>query len=194
MVLLYGDASDFKRSSAATSGVSFVRPPPAAAPTVPAVVQGSKSYMDVSMSANRTSSRAKSERNPEGEEEDGEEGAGELSIKPPGGNAGRASIILISAQRLSANETTADSGLAPVDLQSLGMPVGDGEGRAVKWEDWASGVRAEEVVAVVQLDAAVLVMAVGGPTSMSLRAEGKPLDEACGGTLGGRSAGGNRGA
>lgn len=194
MLLLYGDASDFRRSSAVTSGVSLVRPPPppAAAPTAPAVVQGSKSYMDVSMSANRTSSRAKSER--KGEEEDGEEGVEEPSIKPPGGSAGRASIIRISAQRLSANETPADSGLAPVDRQSLGGPVGDGEQRAVRWEDWASGVRAEEVVAVVQLDAAVLVMAVGGPTSMSLRAEGKLLDEACGGALGGRSASGNCGA
>lgn len=194
MLLLYGDASDFRRSSAVTSGVSLVWPPPAAAPTAPPVVQGSKSYMDVSMSANRTSSRAKSERNPEGEEEDGEEGVEEPSIKPPGGSAGRASIIRISAQRLSANETPADSGLAPVDLQSLVGPVGDGEQRAVKWEDWASGVRAEEVVTVVQLDAAVLVMAVGGPTSMSLRAEGKLLDEACGGALEGRSASGNCGA
>lgn len=175
-----------------TSGVSLVRPPPAAAaaPTAPAVVQGSKSYMDVSMSANRTSSRAKSERNPEGEEEDGEEGADELSIKPPGGSAGRASIIRTSAQRLSANEMPAASGLTGEDLQSLGGPVGDGGGGAVKWEDWVSGVGAEEVVVVVQLAAAVLVMAVGGPTSMSLRAEGKPLDEAGGGTLGGRSASG----
>lgn len=176
-----------------TSGVSLVRPPPAAAPTAPAVVQGSKSYMDVSMSANRTSSRAKSERKPEGEE-DGEEGEEELSIKPPGGSAGGASIIRISAQRLSASETPAASALAPVGLQSLGRPVDEGGGRAVNWEDWVSGVGAEEVVAVVQLAAAVLVMAVGGPTSMSLRAGGKLLNEAAGGTLGGRRASGNCGA
>lgn len=176
-----------------TSGVSLVRLPPAAVPTAPAVVQGSKSYMDVSMSANRTSSRAKSERNPEGED-DGEEGEEDVSIKPPGGSAGGASIIRISAQRLSAKETPAASGLAPAGLQSLGRPVGDGGGRAVKWEDWVSGVGAEEVVAVVQLAAAVLVMAVGGPTSMSLRAEEKLLNEAGGGTLGGRSASGNCGA
>lgn len=159
-----------------TSGVSLVRPPPTAAP---AVVQGSKSYMDVSMSANRTSSRARSERNPEGEE-DGEEGEEEVSIMPAG-----ASIIRISAA----------SGLAPVGLQSLGGPVGGGGGEGVvNWEDWVSGVGAEEVVAVVQLAAAVLVMAVGGPTSMSLRAEEKLLNEAGRGALGGRSASGNRGA
>lgn len=177
-----------------TSGVSLVRPPPAAAPaTAPAVVQGSKSYMDVSMSAKRTSSRAKSERNPEGGE-DGEEGEEELSIKPAGGSAGGASIIRVSAQRLSAGETPAASGLAPVGLQSLGRPPGDGGGRAIKWEDWLSGVGAEEVVAVVQFAAAVLVMAVGGPTSMSLRALEKLLNEAGGGTLGARSASGNCGA
>lgn len=68
---LYGDASDLRRSSADTTGDSLVRPLPAATPTVPAVVHGSKSYIDVSMSANRTSSSAKSERNPEGEEEEG---------------------------------------------------------------------------------------------------------------------------
>lgn len=176
-----------------TSGVSLVRPPPAAAPTAPAVVQGSKSYMDVSMSANRTSSRAKSERKPEGEE-DGEEAGEGLSIKPPRGSTGGASIIRISAQRLSASETPAASGLTTVGLQSLGRPVGDGGGRAVKWEDWVSGVRAEEVVAVVQLAAAVLVMAVGGPTSISLRAEEKLLNKAGGATLRGRSASGNCGA
>lgn len=172
--------------------MSLVRPPPAAAPTAPAVVQGSKSYMDVSMSANRTSSRAKSERNPEGDE-DGEEGEEELSIRPPGGSTGGASIIRISAQRFSASERPVASGLAPVGLQSLGRPVGDGGERAVKWEDWVGGVGAEEVVAVVQLAAAVLVMAVGGPTSMSPRAEEKLLNGAGGGTLGGRSASGSCG-
>lgn len=125
------------------------------------------------MSAKSTSSRARSERNPEGEE-DGEEGEEEASITPAG----------------------ASSGLAPADLQSLGGPVagGGGEG-AFSWEDWVSGVGAEEVVAVVQLAAAVLVMAVGGPTSMSLRAEEKLLKEAGGGgARGSRSVSGNRGA
>lgn len=177
-----------------TSGVSLVRPPPAATPTAPAVVQGSKSYMEVSMSANRTSSRAKSDRNPEGEE-DGEEGEEDPSIRPAGGSTSGASIIRISAQRLSASKAPAASGLAPVGLLSLGRPVGDGGGRAVKWEAWVSGVGAEEVVAVIQLAAAVLVMAVGGPSSMSPRAEEKLLNEvAGGGTLGGRRASGKCGA
>lgn len=44
-----------------------------------------------------------------------------------------------------------------------------------------------EVDVVTMLAAAVLVMAVGGPNSMSLRVEGKqsPLDDADTGTLGG---------
>lgn len=86
---LYGDASDLRRSSAVTTGDSLVRPLPAVTPTAPVVVQGSKSYMDVSMSANRTSSSAKSERNPEGEEEEGgNEGEEEMSTRPPGGSVG----------------------------------------------------------------------------------------------------------
>lgn len=162
-------------------------------PTAPVVVQGSKSYMDVSMSANRTSSSAKSERNPEGEEEEEEE---EMSMAPPGGSVGKASIGRSSAQRVSASKTPGASGLAPMVLQSLGGPVGAGESGA-KWEGWGSGVGAGEVVTVVVLAAAVLVMAVEGPNSMSLRAEGKPsLDEAGTGTLGDtwlRSAEGNGG-
>lgn len=203
---LYGDASDLRRSSAVTTGDSLARPPPAVTPTAPAVVQGSKSYMDVSMSANRTSSSAKSERNPEGEEEDeGEEGEEEMSTRPPGGSMGRVSIGRRSVQRLSASKTPAASGLAPMVLQSLGGPVGAGE-RGAKWEGWVSGVGAGEVVTVVVLAAAVLVMAVGGPNSMSLRAEGKPsLDGAGTGTLedtwlrsaegsgGGCAGGGDRG-
>lgn len=178
---LYGDASDLRRSSAVTTGDSLVRPPPAVTPTAPAVVQGSKSYMDVSMSANRTSSSAKSERNPEGEEEEVEE---EMSTRPPGGSVGRVSIGRSSEQRASASKTPAASGFAPMVLQSLGGPVGAGV-RGAKWEGWVSGVGAGEVVTVVVLAAAVLVMAVGGPNSMSLRAEGKPLlDEAGTGTLG----------
>lgn len=195
---LYGDASDLRRSSAVTTGDSLARPPPAVTPTAPAVVQGSKSYIDVSMSANRTSSSAKSERNPEGEEEEeGDEGEEEMSTKPTGGSVGRVSIGRSSAQRPSASKTPATSGLAPKDLQSLGRPVGVGE-RGAKWEGWVSAVGAGEVVTVVVLAAAVLVMAVGGPNSMSLRAEGKPLlDEASTGTLGDawlRSAVGNWGA
>lgn len=154
-------------------------------PTAPDVVQGSKSYMDVSMSANRTSSSAKSERNPEGdEEEEGEEGEAEMSTRPPGGSVGRASIGRSSVQRPSASKTPTASGLAPMVLLSLGRPVGVGE-RGVKREGWVSGVGAGEVVTVVVIAAAVLVMAVGGPNSMSLRAEGKPsMDEAGTGTLG----------
>lgn len=157
-------------------------------------MQGSKSYIDVSISANRTSSSAKSERNPEGEEEEeGEEGEEEMSAKPTGGSVGRVSIGRSSAQRLSASKTPAASALAPADLQSLGRPVG-ARGRDAMWEGWVSGVGAGEVVAVVVLAAAVLDMAVGGPNSMSLGAEGKPLDEASTGTLGDvwlRSAVGN---
>lgn len=203
---LYGDASDLRRSSAVTTGDSLARPPPDVTPTAPAVVQGSKSYMDVSMSANRTSSSAKSERNPEGEEEDeGEEGGEEMSTRPPGGSMGRVSMGRRSVQRLSASKTPAASGLAPMVLQSLGGPVGAGDSGA-KWEGWVSGVGAGEVVTVVVLAAAVLVMAVGGPNSMSLRAEGKPsLDGPGTGTLedtwlrsaegsgGGCAGGGDRG-
>lgn len=164
-----------------------MRPPPAVTPAAPAVVQGSKSYMDVSMSANRTSSSAKSERNPEGEEEEGgNEGEEELSTRPLGGSVGRVSIGRSSTQRLSASKTPAASGL---DLQSLSEPVG------VMWEGCVSGMGAGEVVTVVVLAAAVLAMAVGGSSSMSLRAEGKlSLDEAGTGTLEGawlRSARGN---
>lgn len=61
-----------------------------------------------------------------------------------------------------------------------------------------SGVGAGEVVTVVVFAAAVLVMAVGGPNSTSLRAERKPLlDETGTRTLGDawlRSAKGNWGA
>lgn len=130
---LYGDARDFRRSSAETTGDSLVRLAPAVMPTAPAVVQGSKSYIDVSISANRTSSRAKSERKPEGDkEEEGEEGGEEMSTKPPGSSVGRASIIRSSAQRLSASKTPATSGLAPMDLQSLGRPEGGVGERAIK--------------------------------------------------------------
>lgn len=197
---LYGEASDLRRSSAVTIGDSLARPPPAVMPTAPAVVQGSKSYMDVSMSANRTSSSAKSERNPEGEEEEGEEeGEEEMSARLPGGSVGsvgKVSSGRSSAQRPSASKTPAASGLAPMALQSLGGPMDVGD-RAAKWEGWVSGVGVGEVVTVVVLAAAVLVMAVGGPNSMSLRAEAKPsLDEAGTGTLGDtwpRSADGNGG-
>lgn len=192
---LYGDARDLRRSSAVTTGDSLARPPPAVTPTAPAVVQGSKSYMDVSISANRTSSSAKSDRKPEGEEE-GEEGEEEMSARPPGGSVGKVSIGRSSAQRPSASKTQAASVLAPMVRQSLARPVGIGE-VGPKWEGWVSGVGAGEVVMVVVIAAAVLVMAVGGPNSMSLRAEGKAsLDEAGTGTLGDawlRSAEGNGG-
>lgn len=167
---LYGAPNDLSRSSAVTTGDTLARPPVLAVPppAPPAVVQGSKSYMDVSMSANRTSSNAKSERKGEGEEEDGgQEGEEETSTRPPGGTAGRVSIGRSSAQRPSTRKTAAASGLAPVVLQSLGEPVGVG-GRG-----WVVGVGAGEVVMVVVLAAAVLVMAVGGPNSMSLREEEK---------------------
>lgn len=169
-----------------------MRLPPVVTPAAPAVVQGSKSYMDVSMSANRTSSSAKSERNPEGEEEEGgNEGEGELSTRPLGGSVGRVSIGRSSTQRFSASKTPAASGF---DLQSLREPVGVGE-RGVMWEGCVSGMGAGEVVTVVVLAAAVLAMAVGGSNSMSLRVEGKlSLDEAGTATLEGawlRSARGN---
>lgn len=61
------------------------------APVAPAAVQASKSYMDVSMSANRTSSSAKSERNPE-DEEGGTEWEGAASTKPQGVAVGTTSI------------------------------------------------------------------------------------------------------
>lgn len=129
---LYGEASDLRRSSAVTTGESLVRLPPAVKPMDPAVVHGSKSYMDVSMSANRTSSSAKSERNPEGEEEEpGDKGEDEMSIRPPGGSTGRVSMDRSSAQRASASNMPGGSDLAPMVLQSLGVPVGVIE-RAVK--------------------------------------------------------------
>lgn len=198
---LYGDANDLSRSSAVTTCGSLARPPPAVMPTAPAVVQGSKSYMDVSISANRTSSSAKSERNPEGEEEEGGEEA--MSARPPGGSVGRVSIDRSSAQRPSTRKTPAASGLAPMVLQSLGEPVGDGE-RGAKSGGWVVGVGAGEVVMVVVLAAAVLVMAVGGPNSMSFSVEGKSsLDKTGTGTLwdawlrsadrGGCAGGGDRG-
>lgn len=200
---LYGEASDLRRSSAVTTEDSLAKPPPAVMPTAPPVVQGSKSYMDVSMSANRTSSSAKSERNPEGEDE-GEEREEEMSTRPPGGSVGRGSIVRVSAQRASASNMPADSGLAPVALQSLGGPVGVKEGD-VKCGGRGSVVGAGEVVTVI-LAAAVLVMAVGGPNSMSLRVDGKSsLDVAGTGTLrdtwlrsaegngGGCTGGGDRG-
>lgn len=99
----------------------------------------------------------------------------------------------------------AASGLAPMDLQSLGRPVDVGE-MGAKCEGWMSGVGAGEVVTVIVLAAAVLVMAVEGPNSMSLRVEGNTsLDEAGTGTLedawlrsaegsgGGCAGGGDRG-
>lgn len=188
---MYGDAKDLRRSSAVTTGDSLARLPPAVTPAAPAVTQGSKSYIDVSMSANNTSSSAKSERNPEGEEEEeGEEGEEEMSTKPAGAGdrAVRVSIGRSSMLRLSASKTPAASGFAPEALQSLVGPGVIG----------GSGVGAGEVVTVVELAAAVLVMAVGGPNSMSLRAEGKPLlDETGTGTRGGagfRSAKGKCGA
>lgn len=149
------------------------------------------------MSAKRTSSSAKSERNPEGEEEEeGEEGEEEMSTRLPGGSVGRVSIDRRSAQRASASNMPAASGLAPTALQSLGGPVGAGE-RGANWEGWVSGVGAGEVVTVIVLAAAVLVMAVGGPNSMSLRVDGKSsLDVGGTGTLGDtwlKSAEGNGG-
>lgn len=177
---LYGVVSDLRRSSVVTTGGNFARPPLAVTPTAPAVVQGSKSYMDVSMSANKTSSSAKSERNPEGEAGEGAaEGQEEISNKPPGGSAGRASTGRSSALRVSVSKTPTASGLAPAVLQSLGGRSGA--------KCRVSGVGGGEVDVVTMLAAAVLVMAVGGPNSMSLRVEGKqsPLDEADTGTLGG---------
>lgn len=66
------DESVFRRSSAVTMDVSLEAPPtatptptpPPPPPAAPEVVQGSKSYMDVSMSAKRMSSSARSVRNP----------------------------------------------------------------------------------------------------------------------------------
>lgn len=137
------------------------------------------------MSANRTSSSAKSDRNPEGEEEEeGDEGEEEMSTRPPGGSVGRVSIGRRSVQRPSARKIPAASGLAPMVLQSLEGPVAAVE-RGARWEGWVGGVGAGEVVTVIVLAAAVLVMAVGGPNSMSLREEGKQsLDEAGTGSLG----------
>lgn len=108
------------RSSAVTTGDNLESPPPDAALTPPAVVQGSKSYMDVSISANRTSSKAKSERKPEGDEEEDKGG----SAKPPGGTEGKESI-----NRSSACKTLAASSLGRV---SLGCGEGAGEVETVE--------------------------------------------------------------
>lgn len=146
------------------------------------------------MSAKRTSSSAKSEKNPEGEEEEaGEEGEEEMSTRLAGG---RASIDRRSAQRGSASEMPAASGFAPVALQAVGWPVGVGEGGS-KGEGWESGVWRGEVVVVIVLAASVLVMAVGGSNSMSLMVDGKSLvDMGDTGTLGhggGGTGGGDKG-
>lgn len=104
----------------------MARPAAVAAPVAPVAVQVSKSYMDVSMSANRTSSSAKSERNPEDEEGEAEwEGA--VSAKPEGVTAGTTSICRNSAWRLSTRKTAAAaSGLTPMVLKSLTGGVSEG--------------------------------------------------------------------
>lgn len=61
------DDSVLRRSSAVTTGDSLEAPPAAAE------VQGSKSYMEVSMSAKRMSSNARSVRNPDEEDEEEED-------------------------------------------------------------------------------------------------------------------------
>ena len=89
-----GDDSVLRRSSAITTGVSLEPPPPPEAE----VVQGSKSYMEVSMSAKRMSSRARSVRKPEEAQEDGEEelqAEGEELMSSSAG-AGSVSIATVS--------------------------------------------------------------------------------------------------
>lgn len=112
----YGDKL-FRRSSAVTMGAILPAPPEADA------VQASKSYMEVSMSANKTSSRVRSVRKPEEEEE--------LMSNPPGS--------WVSIRRDSCapaagwpSDSKADTpsfwlqGLAP-SLESI--PIGATEGR-----------------------------------------------------------------
>lgn len=102
------------RSSAVTTGDSLEIPPPvvteATLPVVVVVVvQGSKSYIDVSISAKRTSSSARSERKPDGEE--AEEG---VSDKLPGGKEGKG-----SKSRSSACKTLAASDLGRESLREV---------------------------------------------------------------------------
>lgn len=98
------------RSSAVTMGAILVIPPPdgarAALPVVEdavvVVVQGSKSYIDVSISANKTSSKAKSERKPDDDRP-----------PPPEGSVGKG-----SSNRSSACKTPATSGFARCSRES----------------------------------------------------------------------------
>lgn len=149
------------RSSADTTGDSLDGEAPAAE------VHGSKSYIEVSISANRISSRARSVRKPEEEEEDGKV----LMSKPL---EGRASIPLGSVAAVPAvpvvNRSTA-SGLDPsgfelqdfVQFLESGAVVGWLEG----WRGIGRGTVSEEVV----IDPAAVDE--GHSSSISSRAEEK---------------------
>lgn len=100
-------------------GDSLDSPLPAAVAAAE-VVQGSKSYMEVSISANKMSSRARSERKPDEVEEE-EEGEELMSTRPLEGGGRRLSIIsLVSDPWLSASETGTSSLAPSVLVQSLG--------------------------------------------------------------------------
>lgn len=156
------------RSSAVTTGDSLDGEAPAAE------VHGSKSYMEVSMSAKRISSRARSVRKPEEEDEDGK-----VLMSSP--LVGRVSIPLGSVAAVPAvpvdNRSTASGpGPSGFELQDL-MQFLESEA-VVDWlEGWRGmgrGTVSEEVV----IDPAAVVD--GHSSSISSRAEEK-LSVAVGG-------------
>lgn len=153
------------RSSAVTTGDSLDAEAPAAE------VHGSKSYIEVSMSAKRMSSRARSVRKPEEEEEDGKV----FMSKPL---VGRVSITLGSVAAVPVVNRSTANGLGPstFELQDLVQFL---ESEAVLgWmEDWRGmerGTVSEEVV----IDPAAVDD--GHSSSISSRAEEK-LSAAIGG-------------
>lgn len=99
------------RSSAVTTGDSLDGEAPAAE------VHGSKSYMEVSMSANRISSRARSVRKPEEEEEDGKV----LMSKPLVGRMSTplGSVAAVPAVPVIDRSTASGLGPSGFELQDL---------------------------------------------------------------------------
>lgn len=152
------------RSSAVTTGESLDGEAPAAE------VHGSKSYMEVSMSAKRISSRARSVRKPEEEDEDGK-----VLMSSP--LVGRVSIPLGSVAAVPAvpviiRSTAGGLGPSGFELQDLVQFL---ESEAVVgWRGTGRGTVSEEVV----IDPAAVDG--GHSSSISSRAEEK-LSVAMGG-------------
>lgn len=144
------------RSSAVTTGNILDGEAPAAE------VHGSKSYMEVSMSAKRISSRARSVRKPEEEDEDGK-----VLMSSP--LVGRVSIPLGSVAAVPAvpvaNRSTSGLGPSGFELQDL-VQFLESEAVVGGLEGWR-GIVSEEVV----IDPAAVDD--GHSSSISSRAEEK---------------------